>query len=65
MEAKIAPEYDYIKYTNNDSRCFFPDTFGFFPMKLQMMNHLHHESFARAENTCNNCQIPMELRRLT
>lgn len=31
MEAKIPPEYDYIKYTNNDSRIFsFPFSFFFF-----------------------------------
>lgn len=38
MKAKIPPENDNIKYTNNDSRFFFSDALFLFIIELQMMN---------------------------
>lgn len=65
MKAKIPPENYNIKYINNNSRIFFPDTFLKIIIKLQMMNHLYHEGFEGRESTCNYCQTPMEQRRFT
>lgn len=61
VEAKIAPECDYIKYTNNDSRIFiFPPPFFFSPILVKKTSSLT-QWFSSPAGSDDKSSVPWKL----